>query len=358
MATAKKLPSGSWRIQIFDYQDSGGKKHYRSFTARTRKEAERMAANYQIRGKSAVSDAHPHITIADAIKRYIGAKNGSLSPSTIRGYKAMERNYYKDVADKDIFTLTSEDMQLFVSSITPKVRPKTVANIYGLLYSSVLMLRPDAVFRVTLPKKVKYRKDSPSDADIKRLFEAADGEMKLCIGLAAFGSLRRGEICALKRSDIEGNRAYVHADLIRGEDAKYVYKEIPKTSDSVRVAVLPEEVIRLIPKRGKKDDFIVSLRPDHITYRFGKLRKKLGINIRFHDLRHYFASVGAALGIPDIYLSDFGGWRRNSGVMKEVYQNSIKSEHDRFSGVMVDHFSSMLVSRNITRISHDKHTTT
>ena len=32
MAKAKKLPSGSWRAQVYDYTDSEGKRHYRSFT--------------------------------------------------------------------------------------------------------------------------------------------------------------------------------------------------------------------------------------------------------------------------------------------------------------------------------------
>jgi hypothetical protein len=36
MPKAKKLPSGNYRVQAFDYQDSDGKKHYRSFTAPTK----------------------------------------------------------------------------------------------------------------------------------------------------------------------------------------------------------------------------------------------------------------------------------------------------------------------------------
>lgn len=33
MATAKKLPSGSWRCQVYDYTDENGKRHYKSFTS-------------------------------------------------------------------------------------------------------------------------------------------------------------------------------------------------------------------------------------------------------------------------------------------------------------------------------------
>ena len=40
MATAKKLPSGKWRALLYDYTDAQGKRHYESFTADTKKEAE------------------------------------------------------------------------------------------------------------------------------------------------------------------------------------------------------------------------------------------------------------------------------------------------------------------------------
>ena len=51
MATAKKLPSGSWRIRAFDYTDTDGKKHYRSFTcddpsAKGKRKCELMAAEW------------------------------------------------------------------------------------------------------------------------------------------------------------------------------------------------------------------------------------------------------------------------------------------------------------------------
>ena len=43
---ARKLPSGSWRARLFLGEDENGKKHYKSFTAATKREAERLALNY------------------------------------------------------------------------------------------------------------------------------------------------------------------------------------------------------------------------------------------------------------------------------------------------------------------------
>lgn len=51
MAKAKKLPSGSWRCQVYDYTDFKGKRYYESFTAETKKEAEYLAAEFALNKK-------------------------------------------------------------------------------------------------------------------------------------------------------------------------------------------------------------------------------------------------------------------------------------------------------------------
>lgn len=49
MAKAKKLPSGSWRAQVFVGLDENGKQIRKSFTAPTKKEAEFLAAEFKAR---------------------------------------------------------------------------------------------------------------------------------------------------------------------------------------------------------------------------------------------------------------------------------------------------------------------
>lgn len=336
MATAKKLPSGNWRVLCFE-GTKGGKRQYVSFTAETKKEAELKAALYLREAKPKTAE----ITVEQAIERYITAKTAVLSPSTITAYRSLQRTHYEQIGKQPIKKLTTEDLQLFVSDLALRVSPKTVANSYGLLVSAVTMFRPDAIFRVTLPKKAKRRKSSPTNEDVQTLFLAADGRLKLCIALAAFGSMRRGEICALKYGDVTGNRISIHADIVRDENNNHVYKEIPKTSDSIRTVSLPPEIIGLIGS-GNRDDFIVDCTPNALTHAFMRLRNRLQINIRLHDLRHYYASIGAVLGVPDIYLSEFGGWKNGSDVMKEVYQNTMVDLSGQYANKMIDHFQTII----------------
>lgn len=331
MAKAKKLPSGSWRARVFSHKDSEGKSHYESFTAPTKAEAEMKAAEFAANKKRRIRH---DLTVAEAIDGYITAKEAVSSPSTIRGYRQMERTRYNSISKKKIRALTSEDMQLFVSELVGQgLSPKTVRNIYGLLTSSVVLYDDSARFRVTLPAKPVKRPVSPSDETVRALYEAASPQMKVCIALGC-RSVRRGEISALKYEDIVNGVAHIHADMVKDSNGKWIYKEIPKTSESDRF-------IR-VPDFGTGKGFIVNWTPDSITKRFIELRDSLGLSIRFHDLRHYFASTAAVLQIPDIYTADLGGWQRDGKTMKAVYQNNIKSMSDYYANKMEKHISDVL----------------
>lgn len=335
MSNAKKLPSGNYRVQVFDgyiYRDGKKQKKYKSFTATTKREAERLAAQWT--GNKKVD-----MTVHDAIDRYIEVKAGVLSPSTIRGYRQMQGRYYDQINAVKLSKLMTDDLQAFISGLSQDASAKTVKNVYGLLISAVKMFDPDAHYHVTLPKAVKKKKTAPTNEDIMRLFEAATGDLKVVIALAAFGSMRRGEICAVRYEDIDGCVVSVHADMVEDEKNKFVYKEMPKTADSLRSVTMPPEVAALI---GTGEGFVINRTPNAVTHAFTRLRNRLGVNVRLHDLRHYYAAIGAVLGVPDNYVSTFGGWKQGSSVMKEVYQNVIPDEADRFAGIMTGHFSKII----------------
>ena len=339
MATAKKLPSGSWRVRVYSHTDEDGKKVYESFTAPSRREAEMKAAEW---ANKKARHNRSDLTVKEAIEGYINAKEGVLSPSTIRGYRTQLRNNYREIEKEPIKKLTSEKLQIFVSSLSGKVKAKSVSNIYGLLSSALKMYLPDETFRVTLPKKIKRRMDSPSNEDVQMLYKRAPAELKKCIALGAYSSLRRGEICALTFSDIEGNIVHVTKDIVQDSNNVWHLKEIPKTAESYRDARIPKKVIELLGTGEPSEKIIKYKNPTSVTRVFTRIRDRLGINICFHDLRHYYASIGAVLGIPDNYLSDFGGWKRGSSVMKEVYQNSMKDMSEEYADKMNKYFDDMM----------------
>lgn len=92
MAKAKQLPSGSWRVLVYDGKDTKGKRIYTSFTAPTEKEADYMALDYQLH-KSKKSKQIP-LTFEQAAQQYIQNRNAVLSPATVREYTGITEEIF------------------------------------------------------------------------------------------------------------------------------------------------------------------------------------------------------------------------------------------------------------------------
>jgi len=342
MASAKKLPSGAWRVRVYSHTDDTGKKIYESFTGSTKQEAEMKAAKF---ANSKMRNNSTGITVEKAIDNYITAKTGVHSASTTRSYRDMQKKYYKEIAKINIAKLSNYDIQTMISSYSTQehLSPKTIKNINTLLMAALKFHAPEMKFSVDLPRIPRVTKPSPKNDDVQKLFRLASDWLKKCIALAAFGGMRRGEIAALKYKDIEGDTIYVHSAFAMDENQKWIHQDVPKEECSNRYVKLPHKVIELLGT-GLPDDYIIGYNPNTISKMYNKLRTRAGVDksIRFHDLRHYYASIGAILNIPDTYLADFGGWSHNSPVMKDVYQGKIADISEGYSRKMTDYFTDVM----------------
>ena len=108
MAKAKKLPSGSWRCQVYSHteeipQSDGStkkKRIYKSFTcddpsAKGKRKCEQMATQWAVEkeNRSPAED----MTLNDAVTSYIQSKKNVLSGSTVEGYKQIQRSYMESI---------------------------------------------------------------------------------------------------------------------------------------------------------------------------------------------------------------------------------------------------------------------
>lgn len=337
MPKAKKQKNGRWRCQISvgdEYVDGKRKQHVMSFTADTKAEAEDMASEYRRKHGRVPADAS--MTLSDAISRYIDSKSKVLSPTTIRGYKKDAEHVLEPLGNVPIRRLDQQTVQRWINSQTDDYSPKSIKNGYGLLTAAARAVDPTFRITVTMPKSKPKDFYIPSLDEVNRMIGATDNEnLRKAIMLAAFGSLRRGEICALTHADIDkAGWISIDKDMIRDENGNYFVKQIPKTLESCRRTPVPSFVIDEM-KTG-----LVTCTPHAITVAFERLIENEKMpHIRFHDLRHFFASHLHLKGIPDAYIEKYGGWKPGSDVMKKIYRNTIRAEEEQQAAKIVEVFS-------------------
>ena len=320
MAKIEKLPSGTYRTRVYD----SATKRQKSLTAPTKEELKRLVAEFEL-NKEVVAKGDS--TIEDAVESYISSRTAVASPATIRGYRQIQGKYFDGLNSYLVSALSTTDIQRFVNDLAKTRSPKTVRNIYGLLISSIRAVDPDCRINITLPQKEVVERHIPTDNDVKNLLNHAEGDLRKAIILASTGTMRRGEICSLCYEDIIDNVVHVHSDMVKTESGEWIIKKIPKTSSSDRYIEFDEHVIEEL---GTGTGRILEITPGTVTQSFIRLRDSLGIECRFHDLRHYCASVMHAIGVPDQYIMARGGWSSDS-ILKSVYRNVLSDKNREFS---------------------------
>ena len=346
---ARKLPSGSWRCRVYSHtedvlQPDGStkqKKVYKSFTCddttlKGKRKCEKMAAEWAENKEQRPKNSD--ITFGDALDEYIRLRSSVLSPGTIREYKRSRKADLQGLMNISIYRITQNDIQKEINKESLNHSPKSVKNMHGLISAVFDIYRPDFRLKTKLPEKVRPKINIPSESDIKRLLDIVkDTDMEIPILLAAFGPMRRGEICALDSDHIQGNIVHVEYSIALNENNEWVKKR-PKSYAGDRYIAFPDFVIaKLINKKGT----ITDLNPAMISNRFKRILKRYNIpEFRFHDLRHYSASLLHAMDVPDQYIMQRGGWGSDT-VLKQVYRHVLEEETKKQNDRINERFSEL-----------------
>ena len=337
-----QLPSGNWRSIAVVGKKPDGKPVRKSFTDPSKRTAYRMACEAEAMHHDRQVTKESELTLGDAIDRLIELKADVLSPSTVMGYKSVRRARFTNLMDIRLCDLNSTAVQREISREARTVSPKTIRNAYGLLSTVLAQFCPDVRLQVSLPQKKKEEIQIPSLEDIEAIIKYADDKGDHDLALAVmFGSqlgLRRSEVCALTFSDIKKGAVVISKAVVRGDDMEYRTKQ-PKSAAGYRTIPLTDQLAqRVSALKGAPDDYIVATRPDLITRHFEKAQEALGITpFRFHDLRHYNASVMISLGVPTMYITRRLG-HSSDEMVKRVYGHIIHDKQEDINRQMTEYF--------------------
>ncbi len=323
MANAKKLSSGNWRIRIFLGTDKSGHKCYKSFTAPTKKQAEREATQWQLAHEKDKDDNNKQkeLTVEEAMDSFLDTcRSQGYSPSTICAYLSIRNKSFPELLPLEVSEVTAHQIQQIINAHMMSKKIKTVRNEYYFLKKVMFIYAPDLdLRRIIIARKPKPKKRTFDESlpDHVLVLAREDVDFYLYCNFVLSASLRPSETFALTWGDISKEPITIECDgsltqygrisitkaSVYSENREYVLKDT-KTAAGNRVNYVDwsffEDLYSLKP-RGKDDEQILSLKPNQIGYRWNKLKKRANLpeNFVFYDLRHYFATDLAYSGASE-----------------------------------------------------------
>ena len=252
-----------------------------------------------------------------------------VRPSSHQTYKGYIENHIKpNIGDIPLEKLTTLDLQRLYKTLLANGRvdrleskgqlkglsPKTVRNIHQIL-SSALKLAQEQRIILTNPAegcalpKVEHRemKTLPVEQLQSFLREAKDSGVFELYYLELATGLRRGELLGLKWEDID----LEHGDLrVRRQIARIngrVVEAPLKTKNAYRTLPLAEDTVSILKEQKKKvgsSPWVFPsatggpISPDSVLHMLHRVLKRAGLpKVRFHDLRHTFATLALQNGV-------------------------------------------------------------
>ena len=294
----------------------------------------------------------------------------SVRPSTYKGYRGYaERNIKPSLGSKQISKVTAADVQTLYRKLQREggvdggaLSPTTVRRIHGVLHQALNvavdrhLIVKNPTNDVTLPKKVTAAKTILNDKQLERFMEAIKNDERWhdFFYLEITTGLRRGEICGLMWTDFDAEKGTltVRRTLHNKEGGGYYVGET-KTGAGRRIIKLPPSTVQLLSERKRTsisqwifpnpihpEDPIM---PNSGYTRMKKLLAEAGLpDMRFHDLRHTFATHALTSGVDAKTLSGILGHTKTSFTL-DTYTHVTGDMHRKASGIVGEFMSDFVV---------------
>jgi integrase len=273
------------------------------------------------------------LTLAGLLENWLaGYVKTNCSPRTLDGYQSIaEHHLIPALGHLQLKHLQPQAIQSYYGKTVEKLSPRTVAKHHRLLSQALKY----AVRQGYIGLNPCERVDSPSwkgktmrtltPREVEVLFDAAKDSQFYPVYYAAVSTgLRQAELLGLRWRDLD-------LDFLSLSVSQVLYKRRgvcqfrePKTAHSRRrVAMTPklslflkkyfteqETVFRVLEKKLTLDNLVFStdgspLSPSMLSHHFSMIAKKAGLEgVRFHDLRHTFASLMLMRGAKPKVISE------------------------------------------------------
>jgi integrase len=284
-------------------------------------------------------------TVAELIERWLEWRQSvrPISPTTVAAYRGyIDRSILPSLGRLQVGRLDAATLDAFYARLRRQggkdgrpLAASSVRQIHAILSGALTRavvwgwINHNPARLASPPSREPADTQPPVVTDAARLLRTAaaeDPELGLFLRLAVVLGARRGELCALRWSevDLDQGEVLIAGAVVRVPNEALLAKPT-KTHAKRRVAVGVGTVELLRARRVAQakdalacgttlaaDAYVFShapdgskpIDPDGITHRFQRLARRLGVPCRLHDLRHFMVTQLVAGGVD---------WRTVSG---------------------------------------------
>ena len=363
----RRRDDGRWEGRIVIGHRENGEPLFRHVYAKTQKALlDKLHQNIECyRDVELTEDSR--MTLGQWLDRWLTEyKASTVRPGTLEGYRRYIEYYIKpQLGDKQISLLSQQDIQRMYRRLKtegrihehPEMGHQLSDSMVRHIHSTLHAALKDAVQAHVIPRnptegttapKPNYKPKrilSRAELDAFRAMVEQDEVWRDFFQTELMTGLRRGEICGLQWSDFDRNTGTLKVcrTLHSQRKGEYTVGET-KTNQGMRTIILPHSVVDIL-RRRKADAISQWIFPDPVkpedpvnpgsAYLHMKtLLRRAGLpSIRFHDLRHTFATHALTSGVDAKTLSGILG-HTNASFTLDTYTHVTSDMQKTASGIV------------------------
>lgn len=374
--TIRKRADGRWEGRIIIGHKNDGSPMYKSVFGKTQKSTLKLLHQMIDLYRDVDLTEDCRMTLGEWMDKWLDEYMiFTIRESTMDSYRTMVKNQVKRfIGDKQIASLTTADMQKFYNKIKKEGRvgehpihgkqlaDSMVRGVHMMLHEALdtavkeRLIAKNPTNGTTIPKTNYPEKQILDDEQLEVFLEAVKDEEYWCdfFYVEIMTGLRRGEICGLKWSDVyfDANKLRVQRSVSTKKGGGVNIGET-KTNTGTRSIIMPPSVSEVLKRRKQTiitewvfPSFLHPEQPINPSAAYRKLKVILKHAelplIRFHDLRHTFATHAMKGGVDPKTLSGILG-HTNASFTLDTYTHVTSDMQKNASAVVGNMMKNMMI---------------